>query len=81
MGDDDLPFPPLPLPFLFLSAWDFGEGVGRTEAASPFVLALGFPLGGSPADEAAAASSFFVLVGAAVFYGVFQGWCSLVRGQ
>jgi hypothetical protein len=47
-GDDDLPFPPLPLPFLlFLSAWDFGEGVGSTEAASFFALALGFTLEGS----------------------------------
>ena len=39
--------------------------MGRTEAASLFALAFGFPLGGSCVDDDAAAASFFVLVGAA----------------
>ena len=62
-GEDDLPFPPLPF-LLFLSAWDFGEGVGSTDAASLFAFALG-RLGGSPVDDAAASFSFLVLTGAA----------------
>ena len=41
--------------------------MGRTEAASLFALAFGFPLGGSFVDDDAAAASFFVSMGAAGF--------------
>ena len=66
MGDDDLPFP-RPFLFFLLSACDIGDGVGRTDAASLFALAFGFPLGGSPEDDAAAASFLVFVLGAAGF--------------